>query len=341
MAIQQMHTYCAMCVSRCGVLATVEDGILTKVTANPEHPNGCICVKGTAAPEIVYSPDRLQYPMLRTRPKGERDPGWVRISWDEAMALTASRLVDIKARHGPEAVVFGCATSAGTSAADFFPWVQRLANAFGSPNILFASHICGWHRGGSAQYTYGVSWPQPDYDQARCMLLWGYNPQASQPADAMRISRAKARGTKLIVIDPRKASEVDKADLWLRVRPGSDGALALAMIHVLLEEGLYDAAFVRDWTNGPFLVREDTQPLLTERDLAPAGHPETFCAWDSKSVAPWPIAPTTGTDRTAWTPPSRARMPSPSPTGKRCNAGPPWRCSRIWPPSMPRSGRRR
>jgi len=293
-AIQQMHTYCAMCVSRCGVLATVEDGILTKVTANPEHPNGCICVKGTAAPEIVYSPDRLQYPMLRTRPKGERDPGWVRISWDEAMALTASRLVDIKARYGPEAVVFGCATSAGTSAADFFPWVQRLANAFGSPNILFASHICGWHRGGSAQYTYGVSWPQPDYDQARCMLLWGYNPQASQPADAMRISRAKARGTKLIVIDPRKASVVDKADLWLRVRPGSDGALALAMIHVLLEEGLYDAAFVRDWTNGPFLVREDTQPLLTERDLAPAGHPETFCAWDSKSVAPVAYRPDHG-----------------------------------------------
>ena len=84
MATQQMHTYCAMCVSRCGVVATVEDGRLTKVTADPEHPNGCICVKGTAAPEIVYSPDRLQYPMVRTRPKGERDPGWARISWDEA-----------------------------------------------------------------------------------------------------------------------------------------------------------------------------------------------------------------------------------------------------------------
>ena len=285
MATQQMHTYCAMCVSRCGVLATVEDGKLTKVTADPEHPNGCICVKGTAAPEIVYSPDRLQYPMVRTRPKGERDPGWTRISWDEALALTASRLLDIKARYGPEAVAFGCATTAGTSGADFFPWVQRLANAFGSPNFLYANHICAWHRSGSAQYTYGVSMPQPDYDQARCILLWGYNPQASQPADAMRISRAKARGAKLIVIDPRKASVVDKADCWLQVRPGSDGALALAMIHVLLEEALFDAAFVRTWTNGPFLVRDDTQQLLTERDLAPAGHPETFFAWDSRSAA--------------------------------------------------------
>ena len=139
MATQQMHTYCAMCISRCGVIATVEEGRFTKVSADPEHPNGCICVKGTAAPEIVYSPDRLQYPMKRTRPKGDPAPGWTRISWDEAIALTASRLADIKARYGPEAVVFGCATAAGTAAADFFPWVQRLANAFGSPNLLFAN----------------------------------------------------------------------------------------------------------------------------------------------------------------------------------------------------------
>ena len=136
--------------------------------------------------------------------------------------------------------------------------------------------------------------PQPDYDQARCILLWGFNPQASQPADAMRISRAKARGAKLIVIDPRQASIVDKADCWLRVRPGSDGALALAMIHVLLEEALYDVAFVRAWTNGPFLVREDTQQLLTERDLTPAGHPETFFAWDSRRAAPVAYHPDRG-----------------------------------------------
>src|ERR1700746_1828601 len=106
MAIQQIHTYCSMCVSRCGVLATVEGGRLTTVTADPAHPNGCICVKGTAAPEIVYAPERLQYPLRRTRPKGEPDPGWVRTSWDEALALAASRLLDIKARYGPEAVVF-------------------------------------------------------------------------------------------------------------------------------------------------------------------------------------------------------------------------------------------
>jgi hypothetical protein len=93
--------YCAMCVSQCGVVATIEDGILQKVHADPEHPNGCICVKGTAAPEIVYSPDRLRAPMVRTRPKGEADPGWVRIAWDEALTIATSRLLDIKARYGP------------------------------------------------------------------------------------------------------------------------------------------------------------------------------------------------------------------------------------------------
>jgi anaerobic selenocysteine-containing dehydrogenase len=294
MATRQSQTYCAMCVSRCGVLATVEDGKLTKVAADPAHPNGCICVKGTAAPEMVYSPDRLQSPMRRTRPKGDRDPGWARISWDEAMALTASRLTAISARYGPEAVVFACATAAGTSALDFFPWVQRLANAFGSPNFLYANHICGWHRNGAAQYTYGVRMPQPDYDNARCILLWGVNPQASQPADAVRISRAKARGARLIVIDPRKSGMVDKADAWLRVRPGRDGALALAMIHVLLEEGLYDAAFVRQWTNGPLLVRQDTQQLLTQRDLAAAGRPDTLVAWDAKGAAAVAYRPDVG-----------------------------------------------
>jgi anaerobic selenocysteine-containing dehydrogenase len=135
MVIQHTHTYGAMCASRCGVVATVEDGIFTRVTADPEHPNECLCVKGSAAPEMVYSPD----------------PGWLRIAWDEALALTAS----------------------------------RLANAFGSPNILYPDHLCGWHKKGSAQYTYGLSMPQPDYEHTRCMLLWGYNPQASRSAEAM------------------------------------------------------------------------------------------------------------------------------------------------------------
>ena len=176
MTIQQLHTYCAMCISRCGVVATVEDGRLTKVNADPAHPNGCICVKGTAAPEIVYSPDRLRSPMKRTRPKGDSDPGWAAISWDEAMELTAARLLDVKARFGPEAVVFGMGTSSGSSISDAARWLERLANAFGSPNFMAPVYICNWNREWGSHYTYGVATPPPDYDNSRCILLSGLQP---------------------------------------------------------------------------------------------------------------------------------------------------------------------
>jgi anaerobic selenocysteine-containing dehydrogenase len=283
MTTQQFHTYCAMCISRCGVVATVEDGRLTKVNADPAHPNGCICVKGTAAPEIVYSADRLQYPLKRTKPKGESDPGWVRISWDEAMTLTAARFSATKEKYGAEAVVFGFGTPSGGGISDGARWVERLANAFGSPNLLASLHLCNWNREWGAQYTYGVSTPPPDYDNAKCILLWGINPYATWPAAAARINCAKARGAKLIVIDPRKSGAAEKADLWLRVRPGGDAALALSMIHVLLEEKLFDRTFVRDWTNGAFLVREDNHQLLTAADLSPAGDRETFFVRDERS----------------------------------------------------------
>lgn len=286
MATRQIHTYCAMCVSRCGVVATVENGVLTKVNADPAHPNGCICVKGTAAPEIVYAPDRLQYPMVRTRPKDAPDPGWARLSWDEALALAAARLLDVKARYGPEAVVVASATTAGTGLIDSRSWAWRLANAFGSPNFVSPSHICNWHRDTGAKHTYGVGTPPPDYEQARCILLWGFNPQATWPATAMRVAQARARGARLIVVDPRRAGVAEKADLWLRVRPGADRGLALSMIHVLLEESLCDDRFVREWTNGTFLVRADTQQLLTEGDLAPAGDPRTFLVWDERIGGP-------------------------------------------------------
>jgi anaerobic selenocysteine-containing dehydrogenase len=275
-----------MCTSRCGVLATVEDGRLTSVNADPDHPNGCVCVKGTAAPEIVCSADRLLYPMVRTRPKGDPDPGWVRLTWDQALNLAALRLNDIKDNYGPQAVVFSRATTAGSAAIDFDGWLQRLANAFGSPNLLTSNHICTWNRRVGAKYTYGTGMPTPDFDNTRCMLLWGINPQATSPAQAVRIQRARNRGAKLIVIDPRKTEPAKKADCWLRVRPGADGELAMAMIHVLIEENLYDREFARVWSNAPFLVRGDNGRLLAVRDLAEDGNPNSFVIWDERASAP-------------------------------------------------------
>jgi anaerobic selenocysteine-containing dehydrogenase len=285
-AMQQIPTYCAMCTSRCGVIATVQDGKFTSVKADPDHPNGCVCVKGTAAPEIVYSEDRLRYPMVRTRPKGDPDPGWVRVTWDQALNLAALRLNDLKANHGAHAVVFSRATTAGAAAIDYDGWIQRLANAFGSPNLLTSNHICTWNRRVGSKYSYGSGMPMPDFDHANCMLLWGVNPSATSPAQALRINRARNRGAKLIVIDPRKTALAEKADCWLRVVPGADGELALAMLHVLIEENLYDLDFVRHWTNAPFLVRGDNDQLLTAQDLSEGENPNSYVIWDERQSAP-------------------------------------------------------
>ena len=286
MATEQIHTYCPMCVAQCGVIAIVEDGRFTAVRPDSDHPNSGICIKGYAAPEIVYSPDRLLHPMKRTRPKGDPDPGWVEISWQEALDTVSTRLSQVKEEHGPEAVVFGRSTPAGSASSDFEAWLIRLANAFGSPNVLATTHICTWNALFGSKLTFGTPLPPPDYENTRCILLWGANPLATFPTSAQRISRARARGAKLIVIDPRQHRLAREADYWLRVRPGSDAALALGMIHVLIEENLYDEDFARTWTNGPFLVRNDTWHLLTARELSPAAAVNGFVVWDMVSGAP-------------------------------------------------------
>ena len=102
-----------MCVVQCGVMATTEDGRFARVRPDADHPNGGICIKGYSAPEIVHAPDRLLYPMKRTRPKGDPDPGWVRITWEEALGTVTSRLSMIKQNYGAEAVVFGRASRPG------------------------------------------------------------------------------------------------------------------------------------------------------------------------------------------------------------------------------------
>ena len=288
-----VHTYCAHSKSRCGVIAQVENGVLKKVALDPQHPNGGICVKGAAAPQLVYHPNRLHYPMKRTQPKGESDPGWVRISWDEALDTVARKLLEIREQHGPEALVFGRPAPGGSAANDYVGWLMRLSNAYGSPNCLATTHICNWHKDTGSKYTYGVGIPAPDFENTACILIWGHNPEVSWHSHAKRIGEARKRGAKLVVIDPRRNNLAEKADLWLGVRPGTDGALGLAFIHVLLEEELYDREFVRDWTNAPLLVRDDTGDLLKARDLDPEADAGSFVVWDEGSRSPVYYHPST------------------------------------------------
>ena len=246
-------TYCPLCVSRCGALATVDDDRLLSLRPNPDHPTGrALCVKGKAAPEIVEHPGRLLHPMRRTNPKDAADPRWERISWDEALDTIAERLLAVKADNGPEAVAFSSSSPSTSAISDAIDWVQRLVRAFGTPNFSTYMELCGWGRYLAPLYTFGAPVPGtylPDLDNAGCILFWGYNPSVARLAHATSTAAAVARGAKLVVVDPRKVGLAAKADHWLRVRPGTDAALALSMTHVMIENGWYDDGFVADWTN--------------------------------------------------------------------------------------------
>lgn len=286
----RVPTFCALCVSRCGATATVEEGTLVALEADPSHPTGqALCIKGKAAPELVYHRERLLHPLRRTRPKGDPDPGWRRIGWDEALEVTADRLLRLAREHGPESVVFSSASPSTSAMSDSLDWVQRLRRAFGSPNLCVSMELCGWGRYLASGYTWGAPVPgayMPDLENAGCILYWGYNPSVARLSHATATVAALGRGARLVVVDPRRAGLAHRADAWLRVRPGTDGALALGLAHVMIERGWFDGDFVRRWTNGPLLVRADDGRFLRERDLHPSGDAGKYVAWDEASAEP-------------------------------------------------------
>jgi anaerobic selenocysteine-containing dehydrogenase len=287
MSQQRIPGYCPQCISRCGCISVVEDGVLVQVEPDPAHPTGnSLCIKAKAAPELVSSAERMLYPMKRTRPKGDMDPGWQRISWDEALDYAASRMRATAQRSGPEAVAFSVTTPSGTAIADSVGWIFRLINAFGSPNAVWTSHVCNWHKDVASAFTIGADIGMPDYEHTGCIVYWGFNPATCWPAQANEATRAVKRGAKLVVVDPRRAGLAGRADQWLRLRPGTDGALALGIAGAMIAAGWVDRDFIAQWSTGPFLVRGDNGRLLTEADLRQGGAADRLAAWDESGGRP-------------------------------------------------------
>jgi anaerobic selenocysteine-containing dehydrogenase len=283
----KVRGYCALCTAHCATIATVKDGRVTRLDPDPDHPNGGVmCMKGKAAPELVYHSERLNYPLKRTRSKSDPDPGWQRVSWDEALNDIAAKLTAIRDKYGAKAVALGKGTRSGTSVDDVERWLGRFLYLFGSPNWVSTTHVCNWHKDTAFSYTFGTNLPTPDLAHSKTFLLWGHNPSSTSLILAHDIVSARARGMKTVVVDPRRIGIGSKADMLLQVRPGADGALALAMVHCFMEEGWYDAAFARHWTNGPFLLNVATNLLVTQADLAADGASSQYVAWDeSKNQA--------------------------------------------------------
>lgn len=247
------YTFCDACTTPfCGIKAHVKEGKITKIESWENFPNGPLCAKGYATLQTEYSPARLGYPLMRTNPKGSPDPGWIRISWEKAYEIIAQKLKEIREKYGPESVLFYVGDPKEPRLA-----VSRLASVFGSPNYGTESSTCYRAAALASQLVFGVTSAAMAAamgsisEQTKSILIWGTNPAWTSHTLMPRLFAAKSRGVKFIVIDPRRTPTAEKlADIHLRPRPGTDGALALGMAEIVIERGLYDKNFVKEWVYG-------------------------------------------------------------------------------------------
>ncbi|MBS7641445.1 molybdopterin-dependent oxidoreductase [Candidatus Bathyarchaeota archaeon] len=258
------YTFCDACnqVPYCGIKAYLVDGQIVRIDSWEGFPNTPLCSKGFATLQRQYHPQRLGYPLKRTNPKDSPDPGWIRISWEEAYDIIVSKMREIRDRYGPEAVLFYCGDPK-----EMRPAVSRLATVFGSPNFGTESSTCFRAAALASQLMFGLialgSLPTED---TKTVLIWGMNPAWSSPFNMRKLFAAKERGVKFIVIDTRKTPVADKlADIHLQPRPGTDAAVALGMMNVIIERKLYDEEFVENWVHGFGALKEYVKDFTPER----------------------------------------------------------------------------
>jgi anaerobic selenocysteine-containing dehydrogenase len=266
---------CGICPGGCGVNIGLVDGKIESISPLKNHPIGVVCVRGLHAKEIVYSEDRLKYPLLRT---GERGEGkFEHIGWDDALDRIAQGFQKIKKEYGAEAVMsyFGRG-SFDNNLPEIFgargmpcQGVSGFLFPFGSPNGSGCSAVCYVSYGIFASLsTLGIQMETTfaDFENTDLILLWGANPPTDSPPNRVKkILEAKKRGARVIAIDHMRSDVAKMADQWVGVRSGTDGALALSMINVIINERLYDEAFVRNWTVGFDQLRQYVQQFPPEK----------------------------------------------------------------------------
>ena len=249
------------CESACGMLVYVKDGKVVDIKGDPESPNnlGALCCKGTGQFQHIYNPLRVKYPMVRKSLNDE----FKRASWDAALDFAAERLLKVKQKYGPEALYIQ-----RTGRSDFL-WKAmgaRFGKLFGTPNIVGQGPICTESPGVAMHYMFGAKEygrlmnPSMDWVNSRCILVAGSNMGANEVITINWVLNAKERGAKIIWVDPRFHPSMAKADIAMRLRPNTDAALVMAMIHVILKEDLYDHEFVEKWVLG----LDEWRPLLEE-----------------------------------------------------------------------------
>mgnify|MGYP003095996759 FL=1 len=309
--VKRVRTCCRGCGKmECGVWVTVQNGRVVKVEGDQSsfQSSGNCCGKSQSSIQAAYHPDRIYHPMKRTNPKGE-DPGWQRITWDEAMQTIGEKFQQIIDRYGGQSIF----NMAGTSRQwvygpyAFYKWL------FDTPNAHVASEICKGPRRlmGWISSVDGAPW-MALRDGPRVYVQWGTAPENSNYDDSCRNLVDKMNEADVhICIDPRLSGSGKEADYWLNLKPGTDGALALCWQHIIIEHDLVDWEFVKRWTDASLLVVEDMEPtdgryidlsspvqvppledligtklktrLLKESDLKEGGSPHKFYAWNKNA----------------------------------------------------------
>jgi len=257
----QKRVLCSSCDIYCQVVAEVSANGATRINATDNAPfRANICMKGVHAPEGFLHPDRVRFPLRRV---GERGSGrWERVTWEHALDDIAARLSAVTEKYGPE----GFAVSAS-------PWnVQsdsgvgrRFMNLLGNPNWMSGVALCAGNTAAINRMVYGW-FPYPDYPKTKCIVLFGHNPRKHSWTPVYNsIRTAQQRGAKLIVLDPRRSENAELADIWLPLRAGTDAAMCMGWLKVIIDERLYDQDFVAQWTTGFEELRARVNDFPLER----------------------------------------------------------------------------
>lgn len=280
---QWVPSCCNVCGGQCGILVRIVNGKVVKIEPNPHNPNnfsnnsqdffknhtkegGLICPKGNSGIATLYDPDRLKFPLRRTNPKKGIgiDPKWKQISWDEALDEIVSRLKKLRDNGEAHKLLWFCEDHS-------FAHIQAdFCRLFGTPNFSMHSNLCDVSRKVSFKIMMGEERPLCDFINSKYILLFGWNPLSAIKWShlARIIPRAQENGAKLVVVDPRLSETYAKANEWIPIRPSTDGAMALAMGHVIIREGLIDKEFIEEWTVGYEKYREyvkDKTPKWAEK----------------------------------------------------------------------------
>ncbi|NTU89655.1 MAG: molybdopterin-dependent oxidoreductase, partial [Actinobacteria bacterium] len=297
--IERIRSACRACGKcECGVWITVQNGKVIKIEGDESnaHSRGHCCAKSQSSLQAVYHPDRLKYAMKRTNPKGSDDPGWVRISLEEAFTECGTKFKEIVDKYGG----YSNFSMGGTSRVWAQPPYGTLKAVFPTPNAHLAYEICKGprHFGGILTDEIGSPWMEVEQGPS-VYVQWGTASEYSNYDSTNRtVSDVAARAKAHILVDPRMSPLGKEADVWLPLRVGTDGAMANGWLKWIMDNEAYDDAFVKRWTNAPFLVVDDKVPsggwfvemnggidmktrLLTEADMVDGGSYKRFMVWDS------------------------------------------------------------